>query len=246
MIESNIIEWLDFGDSAQSIDIYSKNHLITIFKFMRTLLKNKNFPIIVYLILLSFFFVQIWTICIINVNIEKEFLLDILSYLKNISILYEVITSDIIYKKILLSLFFIILFDFIIMVIVLFTNSKINTSYLCILINIINIIICYYIIGPVVVISLMSIWCENGNHKYLKVNCFSNSGHLLFTILSFIMLLLYIFISFSFSFYCNEIDLLSTNSKNSVSRINCNYELFCLISKIFIFIFGFFFLQNGL
>ena len=135
MIESSIIEWLDFGDSAQNIDIYSKNHLITIFKFMRTLLKNKNFPLIVYLVLLLFFFVQIWTICIINVTIEKEFLLDILSYLKNISILYEVITSDIIYKKILLSLFLIIFFDFIIMIVVLFTNSKINSSYLCILIN---------------------------------------------------------------------------------------------------------------
>ena len=57
MIESNIIEWLDFGDSAQSIDIYSKNYLVTLFKFMRTLLKNKNFPIIVYLVLLAFFFV---------------------------------------------------------------------------------------------------------------------------------------------------------------------------------------------
>jgi len=241
MIESSIIEWLDFGDSAQNIDIYSKNHLITIFKFMRTLLKNKNFPLIVYLVLILFFFVQIWTICIINVTIEKEFLLDILSYLKNISILYEVITSDVIYKKILLSLFWIIFFDFIIMIVVLFTNSKINSSYLCILINIINIIIFYYIIGPVVVISLTSIWCENGIHKYLKVSCFSNSEHLFFTILSFIMLLLYFFISFIFSFYCNEIDLLSTNSKNSVIRINCNYELFCLISKILIFIFGFFF-----
>ena len=112
MIESSIIDWLDFGDSAQNIDIYSKNHLITIFKFNRTLLKNKNFPIIVYLILLLVFFVQIWTICIINVTIEKEFLLDILSYLKNITILYEVISSDIIYKKIVLSLFLIILFDF--------------------------------------------------------------------------------------------------------------------------------------
>ena len=33
MIESNIIEWLDFGDSTQIIDIYTKRNRINFFFF---------------------------------------------------------------------------------------------------------------------------------------------------------------------------------------------------------------------
>ena len=43
MIETNIIEWLDFGDSTQTIDIYSRKRLIIIFRFFRLLTKNKYF-----------------------------------------------------------------------------------------------------------------------------------------------------------------------------------------------------------
>ena len=42
MIESNVIEWLDFGDSIQTIDTYSKPKLVSLFRFFRLLVKNKN------------------------------------------------------------------------------------------------------------------------------------------------------------------------------------------------------------
>ena len=47
MIESNVIEWLDFGDSIQNIDFYSRKKLISLFRFFRLLVKNKSFPIII-------------------------------------------------------------------------------------------------------------------------------------------------------------------------------------------------------
>jgi hypothetical protein len=35
MIESNVIEWLDFGDAAQNIDIYSKRKTLFFFQIFQ-------------------------------------------------------------------------------------------------------------------------------------------------------------------------------------------------------------------
>ena len=241
MLDSNIIEWLEFGDSAQIIDVYSNKNILTLFKFLRELMKTKNFPIIINLIFISLYFIQIWTMCIINVSIEKEFLLDILNYLKKFIIIFEIINNEYTYKKIVIIFFDIIIIDLLLIIITLLTNKKINSTYFCLVINFLNIIIYYYLMGPSVDISLTSIWCEEKNHRYLKIPCFSNTRHLLYTILSFLMLLLFLFISFIYSFYCNEIELIETNSNENITRVQCNYEIYCLCSKVSIFIFGFFF-----
>ena len=47
MIESKIIEWLDFNDSIQNIDIYSRKKLIIFFEILRTLVIQKYFPLII-------------------------------------------------------------------------------------------------------------------------------------------------------------------------------------------------------
>ena len=39
MIESNVIEWIDFGDSAQYLDIYSKKKLYHYLEFLEFYLK---------------------------------------------------------------------------------------------------------------------------------------------------------------------------------------------------------------
>ena len=69
MIESNVIEWLDFGDTTQKIDTYSKDYLLTLFKFYRALLKNKSFPLIeleITFIIISF--IQFLSISALNVK----------------------------------------------------------------------------------------------------------------------------------------------------------------------------------
>ena len=241
MIESNFIEWLDFGDSSQIIDVYAKEVQIRYFRFFRNLIKNKSIPILINVIFIFIFFIQICTICIINVTGEKEFLLDILNYLNRVTTLFQIINNPLTYKKLFLILFIIILFDFILTIITFYSIKKINTSYLCFIINLLNLIICYYLIGPAVEISLTSLWCEYNYHKYLRVTCFSNSTHLMYIILSFIMLLLYLFISFIYSFYINEIEIIQKVYFQNTTRIECNYEIYCLICKVSIFIFSFFF-----
>lgn len=56
MIESNIIEWIVFGESIQKIDTYSKPNSLRVYRFYRELLKNR-FPILldILFMIISFF-----------------------------------------------------------------------------------------------------------------------------------------------------------------------------------------------
>ena len=245
MIESNVIEWLDFGDSIQNIDVYSRKKLISLFRFFRLLVKNKSFPIIIEVIFILIFFVQLWTMSIMNVSSEGDIILVILNYLKKVTVFFEIITNSWNYKIIFYIVFGFIMIDIILMIIILFAKNKVNLSFLVYIVNFLNLIINYYLLGPSIEVSLTSVWCENKIHKYLQVECFKNKMHLTFTILSILMLLLYIFVSFIYSFYCNEIELIMTSTKgNKIIRIDCNYETFCLISKIISFALGFFEKRN--
>ena len=237
MIESNVINWLDFGDSAQNIDIYSKKGILLFFKFYRELIKNKFFPISVNIFFMIIFFIQLWTITIITVSSEGDIILEILDYLKKVTVFYEIITNELNYKKILIISITLILFDFILIVFTLLMMKKINVYPIIIVINLLNLAIYYYFTGPSITIFLINTLCQDGTHLYLGLPCYTKS-HLNFFILSIIMLLLSILISFIYSFYCCEIDLITTNINSSISRINCNYELFCLVSKIIIFFLG--------
>ena len=245
MIESNVIEWLDFGDSIQNIDAYSRKKLISLFRFFRLLIKNKSFPSIIEILFILIFFIQMWTMIIINVPSEGDIILALLNYLKKVTVFYEIITNSSNYKIIFYIVFGFIILDIILMIIILFTSNKLNFSFLLYIINFLNLIINYYLLGPSIEVALTSVWCEDNVHKYLQVECFKNNMHLTFTILSVLMLLLYIFISFIHSFYCNEIELVMTNTKgNKVIRVDCNYETFCMISKIIGFALGFFEKRN--
>lgn len=246
MIESNVIQCLDFGDLIQSMDCYSKKLIIYILSFFRTLSKNKTFPMIIDIILILIFFIQLWTMAIINVPIKGDIVLKILDYLKKAILFYELISNKSNYLIIFSIVFTIIIIDIILMTIVLVINNKINSPILIFIINLINVIIFYYLIGPIINISLSSIWCENNIHKYMNVTCYKDPYHLVITILSLFMLILYIFVAFLFSFYCNEIEnIKAIVNKDNTFRINCNYEIFCLISKIFIFALGFFVKKSG-
>ena len=239
MIESNVIEWLDFGDSAQNIDIYSKKRILLLFSFCRALIKNKYFPPAIYAIFLIIFFIQLWTMSIMSVPCEGDAILEILDYLKKVTVFFEIIENSLTYNMIVVIPFYFILFDFILCVIAIIIFKKVNISFLFFVIYFFNSLIFYYFSGPILEIFLYSFWCENGTHVLLNVSCFSNKDHLLSFIFSVVEFLISLSISLLYSFYCNEIGLITTNIRGNMARINCNYELFCLISKLLIFITGF-------
>ena len=239
MIESNVIEWLDFGDSAQNIDIYSRTKTLFFFRFFRGVIKNKPFPILINILFMILFFFQIWTLNIISVPSKDDLILDIFDYLKRVIAFYDLIIDELTYRKILTAIFYFVILDFLFIVITIFIMKKINTTILILIISIFNIINYYYMIGPIVEICLACLLCENGKHKYLGQTCYS-SLHILYCIISFVLLILSLFMSFLYAFFCNEIELITTNLNGNLNRINCNYELYGLISKISIFIFGFY------
>ena len=240
MIESNVIDLLDFGDSIQKLDCYSNGRIELFFKFLRTLLKNKSFPIIIDLILIIISFIQLMIISSILVSSsEEDLILSIIEYLKHIFLLFELIDNDNIYLLLFLTLSLIIIIDIILMAIVILTLNFKGLIFIIYIINLINIIIFYYLLGPGIEIFLLSFWCKDGKHQYLNVECYSNPTHIKYVIFSILICLLYIVISFIYSIYFNQIGAISTTTNEKLLRVHSNYEIYYLIIRISIFVFYF-------
>ena len=109
MIDSNIIEWLDFNDSIKNVDIYSRKKLVIFFELLRTLQINNYFPLPIIILFILIYFIQIWIISPMFISFEVNIFLEILNYLKKVTIL-DIITK---YNFVLLFiiLFVVIIFD---------------------------------------------------------------------------------------------------------------------------------------
>ena len=231
MIDSNVIEWLDFGDSTQKIDAYILSHKKKLFKFFHELLKNKNFPNI-EIIFMIIYFIQLMIITLI-IDEKNDFIIEILIYLKNLFLFSEIIDNEEIYKKILIIISTIIIIDILLMFIIMLLIKYFKPHLILILINFINIVIFYYLLSPCIIICLMPFCCENNQHKIFKTKCYSEKAYSSIGIISIFILVLYILISFIYSLYCNEIGTLSNCNENSI-RIHSNYENLFNITKIII------------
>jgi len=234
MIDSNIIEWLDFGDSTQKIDAYLLAYKKKLFRFFHELIKNKNFQNL-EIIFIIIYFIQLMIIALI-IDDKKDFIVEILLYLKNIFLFSEIIDNAEIYKKVFFIISAIIIIDALLIFVIIFSIKYFKPHLILILINFINIIIFYYLLGPSVEISLLSFWCENSQHKIFKIKCYSNKAHLSNIIFSILILVLYILISFMYSLYCNEIGTIFANDIEKSIRIHSKYENLFNIIKIIIYI----------
>ena len=239
MIDSNVIEWLDFGDSTQKIDTYSLGHLKIFFRLFYELVKYKKFPLLEILFMIISF-CQFLTFTTIIVTSNKDIILEIITYLKNIFIFSELINDKIIYQKLFILVTIVISLDVFLMLIYMICLKYIKLTIFIHVINFLNIIIFYYLIGPAIEICLMTFECENGLHKYLKVKCFSDPSHLWNAIGSIIVFILYCLVSFAYSIYCNEVGTINININAKITRIHTNYENYSNIIKIIIFVLYFF------
>ena len=98
MIESNIINWIDLGDSMQSLDIYGKKKMIKFFNFIHVLVSFTNFSIFFYIILKFFFFLQIMMLTLVNLEDKDDSTIVILKYISKVIFVQEIITDKEIYK----------------------------------------------------------------------------------------------------------------------------------------------------
>ena len=238
MIESNIIEWLDFGESVQKIEAYSKKHLLKIFRLFRELLNNR-LSLIFDIIFIIIYFIQLYCMTIFFVNYKNDILLEILNYLQNVFVLSNLFDNNNVFIIVFNLVNIILYLNIFLMIFISFTTKKHKYKLFAYIVNLINMIIFYYFIGPLIDISFKVFLCENGINKILQVKCYKNIKHIIYFICSILLFILYIFIASLYSFFFNRIGAITPNIKETIIRIDSKYELFILFLKIIIFCFNF-------
>ena len=240
MIEERIIEWLDLGDSVQKIDIYQKKKLLIFFKFFSMIVAHGIGSEIIDIIFIFIFFFQIISLSTVNLNPNNDLVLEILKYIENIVLPYKVLTNSknyIILSSIVWGIcsVHIILSIFIFI----FLSRKTIIKLLFFFLSIIDFVVYYYLIGPIIFLTLSGTYCPDNKHYILDVECYSDSKHLAYTILNFIFGLYSLYIVETFSLYYNQIG--SLNNSNINSRVNCEYDIYCSNAKLIVYIIIYFY-----
>lgn len=243
MIESNIVKWVDLGDSMQSLDVYSKKKWVKFFNLIRVMISFKKFSIFFYIVLKCFFFLQIIMLNLINIPEETDSAIQILKYISKVIFIQEIVTDNSSYKIAVLvnSMMTLILLLCIVYLMISVKIGKFFMKIPIVLLNLINIFLLNYLLGPIIFVSILVTKCTNGTHDLMGVPCYSDSLHLIFFLVSIVNLVFSLTLSIILSIYYNEIG--SINETKFLARINCNYEIYTTISKITMFIFGYF-VQN--
>ena len=242
MIEDKIIEWLELGDSVQKVDIYERPKLLMFFKYHYLLIKHGISSEIVDIIFLFIFFLQIISLAAINVDSKDDLILDILKYFEIIIVPHKVISNSKSYIIVSSINWGINIFHIILSGISFFLLYKKSVpKILFFFISLINYIVFYYLIGTITFLALYGTLCKDGQHELLKVECYSNSTHLAFTIINIIFGLYSIFAIEAFSLYHNQIG--SIFGSDVKTRVNCDYDMYSSNAKLIVYIIVYFYIK---
>ena len=247
MIEKNALNWLDMGEGLEMLDIYKNKKVLFIYQFFKTLLNQNNFPLYFYIILQGLFYFQLC--CIIfplndDTDYSNDYIIYIIKYISPIILPQLEITNLKIYK-IIMILITILLFILLCGFFIIFTKMNDDRqSYffkiITIITNILLQIVFNYLIGPIVIICLISYNCKDGRNNRINSECLTIGKNLIFIILATINLVCYVSIAVFFSILYKEIGKIGAYTPKI--QINTNFELYSGLSKIIIFIL--FFLLN--
>jgi hypothetical protein len=187
MIESQIMDIIDLGDSLQKIEIYSQDKLVKYFNIFRTMLKFQCEDLIFIYFLKFFFYFQFMMIPLINISEEaknNDSLVKFFYYIKEI-----IFIQDIIKKKehyiigFCISVGFCLLLFGLVIHLIIFSQTKVRHRPLKTL-NILNLILQHFFLCPLINIFLVSLKCENDKHIFLNVKCWSDILHIIIAIAS--------------------------------------------------------------
>ena len=238
MIESNIIKYVELGDSFQKIDVFNYPFLCKFFEGMKNILKYKPTNYVLFYILKIIYFLQIILTSTINLDeerIKKDTFLLAIRGIKKIIYFHENINN----KKNYIFVFccstaFIYLFMFILLMTI-FMKKKNEKIY--IIINYFILILIHYGFYPIMNTCLLSFKCENKNHIYLKKRCFKNYAHIFTFLLSIISLIFIFLVSFTTSIFYYQCE--GRLNQCSILRTNSNYEILEFFTTIVIYVFGY-------
>ena len=245
MIEERIIEWLDLGDSIQKIDLYERPKLMKYFQYHHLLIKHginsESFDIIFYII----YFLQIINLSAINIDEKDDIILEVFKYFEKVILPYKFMKASndfyIIFSIIIWGISVIHFILSLLCIIFLYRKTILKICYY--FISLINYILCYYLIGPIIYIALNGTRCIKDNHEYLNKKCYGDGFHLATLILNFLFGVYSIFIVLTFSLYNNRIGTLQEINNKTRTRISCDYDIHSTLFKLVIIIVQYFYIK---
>ena len=240
MIEENVINWVDLGEAKQPLDIYGEKHKKFFFKLLMTIKsQNKSFGFL-DLLLQVVFFIQVATLNIYGVidkvEEDNDYILIVFKYLSKVFLVYNIADSSSSYIVLMIITFVLTLILISILIYLIICIKKEYTPFTIVLqlLNILIIFEIYYLIGPIINISLTSIVCKNGNHIFLQSKCFTSISHILVFIGSIISLLFHLLFSIVISIYYSDVG--NMGDYGTMTRVSCYYEIYENLTIIFLFI----------
>ena len=240
MIEGDILNWVDLGETMQYLDVYGHRTLIKFFNLIRVLMSYKSFGLFFHLFFYFFDFLQILMLLTTNIDDKNDSTLVLLKYIKSVVFIQDFVKSKSTFFLAIFVLTFLAIF-IILLIVYMVISIKIKKFYLQLpifLLNFTNIFLMDYLIAPIIQITLYGSNCPNGEHIYLKKKCYKDLSHIIFFILSMLLLLFFVGYSIILSIYYNEIGTVIGNKLSG--RINCSYEFYANLMKIVFFSFAYY------
>ena len=241
MIESNIMDWIDLGDSVQILEMYLNKRLIKLFNFFRIMTKYKSDSRFFIFLVKFFFFFQFMMIPIININEKQkktDSLLKILNYVKKI-----IFIQDIIKKK--NDLIIVLCFSYIFcislichIVYLMFNQNKKLKTYILKSLNIYNFFLQNFLLCPLINILMLTTRCKQKKHIHLDLECWKDIKHIILGVISLLFLLICIIYSILLSIYYNQIG--GIKNFHLLHNVNSNYQLISNTLSIICYFLGYF------
>ena len=241
MIENDIINWLEISESMKYIDIYNSPTRVKFFRLIHVMMGFKTFGSFWYLLLKLIYFLQIMMLAINDISDTSDNTITLLKYISNIFLINEYLSSESFYSLVILVLS---ILTIIIIFVFVYIEISINLGKFYIrlpvsLLNYFNQILIDYLIGPIIIITLLSTKCDKNNEHYLlHKKCYKDPAHIAVMLFALINLAFYICYTYLLSVYYNEVGAINENKLSA--RLNCNYEFLIFLNKIIIFILSYF------
>ena len=237
MIEQNILDWIELGDSIQKMDLYKKN--LSIFQLFYHISQQSHFSLYIYCFINFMSFAQIFCLNLYVLNdVKGDLILEVIDYFKNIFLIEDLIKNPKTFTILLsLSVCIFILSVLLLVINLILLKRNIKIRLLLATNGILNILNLYYFNGPNMEIIFNSIKCFKGNENNFEVCSFKETKNIVILIICIIYALL-IVVNFSFiSLYINDIGCI--NGTNVNCRITSNFTIIMVLVKLIYFIFHF-------
>ena len=239
MIEENVINWIDLGEAKQPLSIYGQKIKMNFFKLLKTMKTyNNSFSALDY-IFQFFYLLQLITLSLYGIqgyDVKDDYYLNgIYQYLSKVFLLSDIATDSLTYSVLLIIVFILTVF-FISVIIYLIICIKKDIKPVGILLKLFNILLIlevYYLIGPIINISLISFVCKNNKHIYLDQECLKGISHILAVLASVICLLFHLLFSIILSMYLFDVG--NVGEYGVQTRVNCSYEIYVNFAQIILF-----------